>query len=116
MRSSCRPRWPSAVAEHWHAALGLLAAVLLTGAAAAPATHTVTMDAMRFEPATLAVRRGDRVVWVNKDAFVHTATGAGFDSRPIAPGAWWSFVPSAAGDFAYRCTLHPTMAGRLVVQ
>lgn len=73
---------------------------------------------MRFDPADLTVKRGDRVVWINKDLFAHTATAAGkaFDSGDIEANASWSYVTSAAGDYAYVCTFHPTMKGRLSVQ
>jgi len=83
-----------------------------------PATHTVTIEAMRFSPATVTVRPGDTVVWVNKDLFAHTATSAagGFDSREIAAGQAWSFRPKKTGDFAYLCTFHPPMTAVLRVQ
>ena len=74
-------------------------------------THTVTIENMRFEPADLTVRPGDTIVWVNHDLFPHTATatGGGFDSRPIDAGSSWQFTPRTPGEMAYVCTLHPTM-------
>ena len=85
--------------------------------ASAPVTHTVTIDGTRFAPATLTVRRGERVVWVNKDPFPHTATAAGaFDSGSIAAAASWRFTPRTPGTFDYICTLHPNMKGTLVVR
>ena len=82
------------------------------------ATHTVTIEAMRFTPETLTVRPGDTVVWMNKDLFAHTATtsAAGFDSREIAPGQSWSHTLPSAGDFPYVCTFHPTMKALVRVQ
>lgn len=89
----------------------------LATAAARPATHTITIENMQFSPRTLTIKRGDRVVWVNKDLVAHTATaGKLFDSRSLAPGASWSFVPPRAGRFAYACSLHPTMTATLVVE
>ncbi len=83
----------------------------------AAATHTVAMDGTHFIPETLTVKRGDRVVWVNKDPFPHTATAAGiFDSGSIAADQSWSYVARRAGEFAYVCTLHPGMEGTLIVQ
>jgi len=85
--------------------------------ALAKTTHTVAMDGTRFIPETLTVKRGDRVVWVNKDPFPHTATADGtFDSKSIAAGHSWSYVAQKSGKFAYICTLHPGMNGTLVVQ
>jgi plastocyanin len=86
-------------------------------AAPKPAAHTVVIDGTRFEPASLSVRRGDVVVWVNRDPFPHTATAAGaFDSGSIAAGKSWRFAARASGTFEYLCTFHPNMKGTLVVQ
>jgi plastocyanin len=101
----------------------LAAGLLVTGAAApgvasvAPTSRTVTIENMRFSPETLTVKRGDRVVWVNKDLFPHTATAQGvFDSKSIAPKASWTHVADKAGRYGYVCTLHPTMKATLVVE
>ena len=87
-------------------------------AARKPVTHTVTIDASRFEPETLSVVAGDTVVWVNKDLVAHTATSkpGAFDSGLIAPGKSWKYKPKRAGVFAYTCTYHPTMNGTLRVK
>jgi plastocyanin len=89
----------------------------LVSPASAVTTYTVAMDGTRFIPETLTVKRGDRVVWVNKDPFPHTATAAGtFDSKDIAAGKSWTYVAGKLGEFAYVCTLHPGMKGTLLVQ
>ena len=105
-------------------AVALAAAVLgvaLPGtspAIAATTTQTVVIDGTAFSPLTLTVRRGDRVRWVNKDPFPHTATASdrSFDSHDIAPGKSWTYVARKQGSFDYVCTLHPNMKGTLVVQ
>jgi plastocyanin len=83
-----------------------------------PATHTVTIEGMKFVPETLTVKRGDTVVWVNNDLVPHTATSekTAFDSKMIAAGDSWTFVASKAGEFPYSCTFHPTMKGTLAVE
>ena len=87
------------------------------GAAAAPATHTVVIEGVKYEPETLTVNRGDTIVWVNKDPFPHTVTAKGaFDSHDIAAGKSWKYTASKAGEYAYICTLHPTMKGTLKVK
>jgi len=85
---------------------------------ACAATHTVTIDGMAFAPATLQVARGDRVVWVNRDAFPHTVTAAdkSFDSSSMDAGKQWVLVATKAGHFDYLCRFHPTMKGGLDVQ
>jgi plastocyanin len=82
-----------------------------------PVSHTVTIDASRFQPDVLTVKAGDTVVWVNKDIVTHTATSqAGdFDSGPIVPGKSWKYRLKQTGEFAYTCTYHPTMKATLRV-
>jgi plastocyanin len=82
-----------------------------------PATHRVVIDGLKYEPEMLTVRRGDTIVWTNKDPFPHTVTAAGkFDSRDIAADGSWKYVARTAGEFAYICTLHPNMKGTLRVE
>jgi plastocyanin len=85
---------------------------------AKPAVHVVTMEGLQFRPATLTVRRGDRITWVNNDLFPHTATGPSgtFDSASIPAGGSWSFVAGKSGTFTYTCTFHPTMKAVLTVR
>jgi plastocyanin len=97
--------------------LGMAACGGISLTAFAANTHTIAMDGTRFIPETLTVQRGDRVVWVNKDPFPHTATAKGtFDSGSIAAGHSWSYVAHKPGEFAYVCTLHPGMKGTLLVK
>jgi plastocyanin len=83
-----------------------------------PKTHTVTMENFRFQPKSLTVTRGDTIVWVNKDVVPHTATSetGGFDSEVIQAEKSWRFTVQKKGDFAYVCTLHPTMTAMLRVK
>jgi plastocyanin len=82
-----------------------------------PATHRVIIDGLKYEPETLTVRRGDTIVWTNKDPFPHTVTAPGkFDSRDIAANGSWKHVARTAGEYAYICTLHPNMKGVLRVE
>jgi plastocyanin len=97
--------------------LFMAAAVWLATPALAAKTHTVAMDGTRFVPETITVKQGDRVVWVNKDPFPHTATAKGtFDSKSVAAGKSWSYVARKPGELAYVCTFHPGMKGTLIVQ
>ena len=87
------------------------------GTSRKPATHTVTIDASQFSPATLTVRSGDTIVWVNKDILAHTATstGGGFDSNVIEAGKSWKLVVKKKGSFPYTCSFHP-MNGHIIVR
>jgi plastocyanin len=102
----------------WLAIAGSLAIATTCAADTAPKAHTITIENMKFDPENLTVARGERVVWVNKDFFPHTATARGnaFDSKEIGAGASWEYVAETAGEYAYGCTFHPPMKGRLVVR
>jgi plastocyanin len=97
-------------------AAGLFA--VMRDADAAPSTYVVTIEAMRFNPQTLTVQRGDRVVWTNRDLLPHTATASSkaFDSRSIVPNASWTYVPRKPGNYPYGCSFHPTMHAVLIVR
>ena len=100
--------------------LVILALWAIAAKATAPSakTHTVTIEGMRFEPATVTVARGDTVVWVNKDVVPHTATSetGRFDSQTIQPDGIWRQTVDTLGSFPYVCTFHPSMTGTLRVR
>jgi len=97
---------------------GVLPGLLLVLAPAVfGATHTVVIDGMRFQPEALTARRGDRIVWVNRDVVPHTATAKGaFDSAVIPPGASWATTVGRRGHHEVVCTLHPMMKSSLDVK
>jgi plastocyanin len=85
--------------------------------AAERVTHTVIIDGLKYIPETVTVKRGDSVVWINKDPFPHTVTAAGvFDSHSIDAGKSWKYIARKGGDYRYICTLHPNMTGTLKVE
>jgi plastocyanin len=99
--------------RRWACVLPVLAAPLMARAE----THTVVIEAMQFRPATLVLKRGDRVVWHNKDVVPHTATAeGGFDSGRMDPGQRWSWTVRGDGRIDYICTYHPGMKGSLAVR
>jgi len=97
--------------------LAVLALGVAAGAYAAPAKHTVTIEAVKYDPPTLTVKQGDSVTWINKDPYPHTVTAAGaFDSKDIGAEGKWTYVARKPGRYDYICTLHPNMKGTLVVE
>jgi len=103
----------------WTLAAGVAAALSVSSpAGAAPAVHTIVIEGMRFLPPLAEVKAGDLVVWRNRDPFPHTVAsgGPGFASPPIPAQGSWRFRARKAGEYAYVCTLHPTMSGVLRVR
>jgi plastocyanin len=101
----------------------LAAAALLafSGAAPSPGTGTGTVVHIRddaFVPASLTVKAGDKITFVNDDDDAHTATAddASWDSEGLNQGQKWTHVFMKAGKVAYHCTVHPMMHGTVVVR
>src|SRR4051812_28572716 len=90
---------------------------LLAGEAGA-ASHTVTIEGMKFVPERLEIKAGDKVIWVNKDFVPHTvtATKSGVESGDLAQGKRWTFTAKRRGEMDYICRLHPGMHGTLIIK
>jgi plastocyanin len=90
--------------------------LLSTPAAAAPQTHVVAMDKMKFGPVPANLRRGDTILWVNRDMVRHTATAANksFDVD-LPPKTRKRTTVRASGSIAFICKYHPGMRGMLRV-
>ena len=97
-------------------AAALLAPLVLSPAAwAAPRTHQVVIDKMRFGPMPAGVRAGDTIVWVNRDIVRHTATARGaFDVDLPAKAVGRSKV-TKAGAMKVICKYHSGMTALLKV-
>ena len=91
----------------------LLAALCALPLAAGAAEHHVVIDGMKFSPQVVQVKKGDTIVWENRDMFVHNVTAAGVKSGDLAPGKTWRHVVRETMSFDYLCTLHPVMKGRV---
>ena len=77
-----------------------------------------------FSPNPITVAPGTEVTWKNGDTVSHTVTsgkvtddsaGSLFDSGLIKKGAEFKFTFANAGTFNYFCTVHPWMAGQVIV-
>lgn len=85
-------------------------------ASAAPRTYTVVLDKMKFGPVPATLHPGDRIVWVNKDMFRHTATAKdGSFDVDLKPGAKGVSVVRKAGAISVVCRYHPGMRATLKV-
>ncbi|MCX6757723.1 MAG: cupredoxin family copper-binding protein [Candidatus Nomurabacteria bacterium] len=85
----------------------------------APLNASVSIKNFSFSPATLNVKTGTKVTWVNNDSVGHTVTSDTngiFDSGIISPGQSFSFTFVNAGSIGYHCTPHPMMKGNVVVE
>lgn len=79
--------------------------------------HVINIVDFRFEPDTLTVAAGDRIIWRNRDVVPHTATASdkSWDSGNLNRNEEWSMTAPAAGAVDYICAYHPSMKGRITI-
>ncbi len=89
-------------------------AFAVTGTASG--ARTVTIAHFKYDPTPLHISKGTTVVFANASRVKHTATARGsFDTGKIAPGKAVSIRFTAPGTYAYHCTIHPEMHGKIIV-
>jgi len=86
--------------------------------AAGPPTAEVKIDNFSYSPATLTVKAGTEVTWTNHDDMPHTVTSEdkSFKSKALDTDEKFTFTPTKPGTYAYYCSIHPKMTGKLVVE
>lgn len=77
---------------------------------------TVPISNFAFSPATLTIRAGDSVTWVNNDNVPHTVTFAAFGSNNLQRGDKYTHVFDTPGTYDYYCAPHPSMRAKVIVQ
>ena len=85
---------------------------------AAASPLEVRVDNFTFGPDTLTVSVNSTVTWVNKDDLPHViASNDGvFKSKALDTDDKYSYTFTKAGTYAYFCSIHPKMVGKIVVQ
>jgi amicyanin len=86
--------------------------------AAGPAQEIIILS-YKFGPDVLTVPAGTTVTWTNKDEVPHTVSSSDkrFTSSPaLDTGDHYSYTFTTPGTYAYFCTLHPFMVGKIIVE
>jgi plastocyanin len=80
----------------------------------------ISIDNFRYVPDTLTVPGGTKVTWTNHDDMPHTVTSTAkpktLDSEVLDTDDQFSHVFTEPGTYTYRCTIHPKMAGQVIVE
>jgi len=81
------------------------------------AKSRVRISNFAYAPAVIRVPAGSTVTWQNDDAEAHTVTSddKSMDTGVIEEGVSATLSFPVAGDYAYYCTIHPGMRGRVIV-
>lgn len=101
-------------------AFGMGRNAFVVNAQKAPAPMEVKIDNFSFGPAVLNVPVGTTVTWINHDDIPHTVVSTdepkAFKSKVLDTDEKFSFTFAKAGSYAYFCSIHPKMTGKVVVQ
>jgi len=110
-------------------AIGSLVALLVLAAVAClnvrahadepkPRTASVTIDNFSFNPREITVAKGTTITWTNRDDVPHTVTSTQhkFGSKALDTGDQFPFTFAEPGTYAYFCSVHPMMTGKVIVQ
>jgi len=81
------------------------------------APNSVIIKGFAFDPATITVATGTTVTWTNMDTVAHTVVEANnaFSSQTLENGQSYSHTFNDIGTFEYKCGIHPTMSGKVIV-
>ncbi len=77
----------------------------------------VSIQNMKYSPATITIKPGQSVTWTNNDDRDHTvvADDGSFQSDNISAGGTYRHKFTKAGRYKYGCRYHPRMKGEVVV-
>jgi plastocyanin len=109
---------PSPLATTMPNMSGMPSTAPATASAAKPvAGNAITIRNFAFGPQVVTVKPGTTVHWANSDSEAHTVTSdtGVFSSPVLQPGTGYSFTFTKPGTYAYHCTIHPFMTGKVVV-
>ena len=81
-------------------------------------TAEVKIDNFSLAPVTLTVAVGTTVTWTNQGDIPHTVVSSDkvFKSKVLDTDEKFSHTFTKAGTYPYFCSIHPKMAGRVVVR
>jgi plastocyanin len=86
--------------------------------AGAPSPVQIAVKNFMFMPASLTIKAGSAVTWVNKDEEPHTVvsdTGL-FRSGAVDTNETFAFQFDKPGIYHFTCSIHPRMVGTIVVE
>ena len=82
----------------------------------------IVMARNSFYPASMTVKAGTTVTWVNMDLVAHTVTSGSeeaptnlFDSHELGHMGSFSYTFDTPGTYSYYCDIHPAMVGSVTV-
>jgi plastocyanin len=72
-----------------------------------------------FNPQTLTVKSGEKIIWINRDEEPHTIVSVEkqFKKSPaLDTDEEFTITAGAPGTYTYFCSVHPKMTGTIIVE
>ena len=72
-----------------------------------------------FNPQSLTVKSGEKIIWVNRDEEPHTVVSVEKQfkkSTALDTDQEFTITAGAPGTYTYFCSVHPKMTGTIVVE
>lgn len=83
----------------------------------------VSIKSFQYMPGEVTVAKGTTVQWTNQDQILHTATSGtpgapsgAFGGEMDGVGKTFSHQFNQPGEYAYYCTRHESMLGKVIVR
>jgi len=87
--------------------------------------HSISIKGMKYNPASITIKKGDSVTWTNDDGMTHTATAPypvedppyKWDTGDIKKGSRSKTIVFNDGAWAgaYGCIFHGNMKGEIKI-
>jgi len=81
---------------------------------------SIEIKDFKYSPATLTVKKGEKITVTNKDVAGHSVTSDEeglFDSEVLGKDETREITaPSELGEYPFHCTPHPQIKGTLIVE
>jgi plastocyanin len=81
--------------------------------------NTIEIKEFAFNPQTLTVKSGEKIIWINHDEEPHTVVSVGKKfqkSSALDTDQEFTITAGAPGTYEYFCSVHPKMTGTIVVE
>ena len=88
-------------------------------AAVSTKQNKIEIKDFAFNPQTLTVKSGEKIIWVNRDEEPHTVVSVQKQfkkSTALDTDQEFTITAGAPGTYTYFCSVHPKMTGTIVVE
>ena len=75
----------------------------------------IAINNFKFDPETVTIKPGTKVIWKNLESASHTIKFDDWESQELFKGDSVDHVFSKKGTYGYQCGIHGSMKGSVIV-